>query len=76
MSLIKAVEDMIETIHTIQGVDKEKTVATENNEDGIPTSWVDDNGIRHAVIQEPTLPEYMRLVKVNGEWELKSDVPF
>ena len=42
----------------------------------IPDSWVDEEGVRHAVIWEPGLPEYMRLEKVNGEWELIEMAPF
>ena len=42
-----------------------------NTPDGlIPNSWVDDNGVRHAVIKEAGMPDRCRLRKINGEWKL------
>ena len=46
------------------------------DENYIPTSWLDDKGVRHAVIHEPSLPDYMRLEKIDGEWRLLDDRPF
>ena len=48
-----------------------------NTPDGlVPDSWVDDKGIRHAVIWETGKTEYMRLEKKNNKWELIQGVPF
>lgn len=42
----------------------------------IPNSWVDEAGIRHAVVWEAGLDEYMRLEKVDGQWILTDNPPF
>ena len=42
----------------------------------IPNSWVGEDGTRHAVIIEPLMPEYLRLKKVRGKWELIPTAPF
>lgn len=42
----------------------------------IPDSWVDDNGIRHAVVWTDSMPDYMRLKKINGKWVLNEQAPF
>lgn len=44
--------------------------------DYIPDSWLDDNGVRHAVIWGEGLPEYMRLEKIDGQWVLNEEAPF
>lgn len=45
--------------------------------ENVPNSWLDEQGVRHAVILDYGLPEeYMRLQKVNGEWQLNEKAPF
>lgn len=39
--------------------------------DYVPDSWLDDDGVRHITVWETGLDTYMRLVKVNGKWQLR-----
>lgn len=41
----------------------------------IPSSYLEGN-VRHAVIFESTLPEAMRLEKIDGAWHLKETSVF
>ena len=76
LSIIKVAEDAIKAIQSTQFEHSTDFDDLDQSPDYIPNSWLDDGGIRHAVIFEPGLPEYMRLEKVNGRWELLNDRPF
>lgn len=48
-----------------------------NTESGlIPNSYIGEDGKRHATVWCEDYPDYARLVKVNGEWQLKNWSPF
>lgn len=42
----------------------------------IPDSWLDEDGVRHAYIADQTLPDRVRLEKVNGKYKLVEEPPF
>lgn len=44
--------------------------------DGIPSSWLDEQGVRHAVVFDQTLPHYMRIKQVGSDWVLIEKAPF
>ena len=54
----------------------ELEIEEETLEPIIPNSWVDEQGIRHAVIWEAGLPERMRIKKENDKWVLIPEPPF
>lgn len=91
MNIIQVAEDAILAVQGTQNVvapmgvvaeppekeDEEQPWQEASTENGlIPDSWVDDNGTRHAVVHSPSLPEYMRLEKVDNNWKLILDAPF
>lgn len=41
-----------------------------------PNSYLDEQGIRHAVVWDESYPVYARLEKINGYWQLVEKAPF
>jgi hypothetical protein len=69
----QTLNDMLEVVHQQQFGDW----AEANTPDGlIPDSWVDDAGIRHAVIWDLSDKQTMRIELRDGSWEIINDLPF
>lgn len=60
----------------MDSMDRDTEIPPETAIDGIPDSWVDEGGVRHAVIYDESLPHYKRLVHVGNDWCLIEKVPF
>ena len=75
MNWDKVIEDTTQAIHQTQ-IRPEDWEA--NTPDGlIPDSWVDDTGIRHAVIWDVGGDtNYMRIELRDGSWEIIDELPF
>ena len=68
--VLKAPEGFEEAEHISDYEGEEWTPEANTSTGLIPNSYIGEDGRRHAVIWQASIPEYMRLNKVGDTWQL------